>query len=109
MNSVGRGWSVELMRGDGACQPGLACANAVTDGRKSFPEQFLPSPPAGVASLEVVRPERDAPHGVKRAGFGQTLGTSALKVLFHGRFLRDLSQKCQQGRRLPERSPKQRS
>ena len=51
------------------CQPGLACANSVADGGKSFPEQILPLPPAGILGLGVVRPETDAPNAVKRAGF----------------------------------------
>ena len=78
------------MRGGGVCQPGLACADGVVNGKKSFSEQNFPWPPSGVANLEVVRPKTDVPHGVKRAGYIQTFGTSAQKVLFHGRVLLEL-------------------
>ena len=78
------------MRGIRVCQPGFACGNRVADGRKSVSEKTIPWPPAGVASLGVVCPETDAPHGVKRAGFSRTFGASAQKVLFYGRVLREL-------------------
>ena len=42
MNSVGRGRSALLIRGDGVCQPGPPCANGVADGRKTFSEVFFP-------------------------------------------------------------------
>ena len=71
MNSVERGRCVDLMRGGEVCQPGLACANDVVDGRKSFSEILYYSPRAGVASLGVVCPETDAQHGVERTGISQ--------------------------------------
>ena len=74
------------MKGGGVCQPGLACANGVAEGRNCFPNIFLPWPAAGVSSLGVVCPETDASHGVERAGFSQT-DASAQKVLVHGRVL----------------------
>ena len=55
--------------------------------KKSFSEHFFPRPPAGVDSLGAVCSETDAPHRVKRAGFSQTFGASAQKVLFYGRVL----------------------
>ena len=48
-------------------QPHLR-AEGVANGRKSFPEKSISSPPRGVLSLGVVCPETDDPHGVKRAG-----------------------------------------
>ena len=57
------------MRDGRVYQPGLAYANGITDDRNSFSEKTNPWPPAGVASLVVVFPEADAPHGIKKAGF----------------------------------------
>lgn len=42
MGSVGRDWRVTLMRRDKVYQPGLTCANGITDGRNSFTEKTLP-------------------------------------------------------------------
>ena len=80
-----------MMRGVEVCQPGLTCANGVAEGRKSFSEQLFPCSPAGVASLGVVCPEVDAPHGVKRAGFSQNFGASAQKICFIVRFSKNLA------------------
>lgn len=56
------------------------------NGGKPFPAKYPPSP-TGVLSLGVVRPETDAQHGVKMAGFIFTFGVSAQQVLLHGRVL----------------------
>ena len=91
MSSVGRGRSAELMRGGGACQPGLTFANGVANGRQSFP-----LPPAGGAGLGVVRPKTDARTGSKstrsQKGWLQPKKwcQCSIKVLFHDRVLCEL-------------------
>ena len=87
MNSPGRGRGAELLRGGLGCYPGLTGANDVANGRKSFAEQIVPSPPAEITGLGVARPETDAPHGVERSGFSQTFCASAQEVMSHGRVL----------------------
>ena len=79
------GSDCKIFERDGVCQPRLACANGVADGRKSFSEHLFPWPPTWFASLEAVCPKTDDPHGVKRAGFSQSAGVQ--KVFFHGRVL----------------------
>ena len=51
------------------CQHVNIVAKEVADGRKSLPEQVLSSPQVGVTGVRVVRPEANAPHLVKWAGF----------------------------------------
>ena len=91
IDSIGRSRSADLVRGGGVCQPSFACTNGVADGRICFFEQLFPYPPAGAASLGIICPETDAPHGVKRAGFSQTLGASAQKVSFMPGFCENLA------------------
>ena len=81
MDFVGRGQSAELMRGGEVCQLGLVCVNGVANGRKRFSEKVFPWPPAGVANR---LPEDRCPTRGQKAGFSQTLGARAQKVLFHG-------------------------
>ena len=70
MNSVRRGRRAVLMSGGGVCQPGLACANGVADGRKSlFRGIFSPVHrrrllPSGSSSRRPM-----PPHGVPHTGF----------------------------------------
>ena len=64
------------MREGSVCQLGLTCAKGVANGGESSIEQMFPTPPRGVLRLEVVFLETDAPHGVERAGFSQTVGAS---------------------------------
>ena len=79
-------------------QPGLTCAKGVANGGKSFPEQKFPSPSAGALGLGVVRPETDAPHGVKWASVSQRFDASAQKVLLHGRVLCEVGKNsCKDG------------
>ena len=87
VNSAGRGRGAELLRGGLGCQPGFTGADGVANRRKSFSERLVPSPPARITDLGVVRPETDAPHGVERAGFSQNFSASAQEVVFHGRVL----------------------
>ena len=61
-----------LRRGLG-CQPRLTGASGVANRRKSFPEHFFPSPPAGITGLGVVRPETDAPDEIETADFSQNV------------------------------------
>ena len=78
VNSVGQGRSAELLRGGVACPTGLAGANGVVDGGRSFSGLNCPWSPAGSLSLGVVWLKTDAPHGVKRAGFSQNVGASVV-------------------------------
>ena len=71
------------------CQPGFTFAIGVADGRKCLTEQFFSSPLARVVVHGIILPETNAPHWVKRAGFGQKFVASAQKVMFHGGILRE--------------------
>ena len=66
------------------CRPGFTFANGVADGRKCLTEQIFPSPLSGVIDPGIIHPETNAPHWVQRAGFSQTFGASAQKMMFHG-------------------------
>ena len=71
------------------CQPRLTCVTGVADRGESLPAQLFHTPPRRVLSLGVACPETDSPHGVKRAGFSQTVDAGARTTLFHGRVLRE--------------------
>ena len=91
ISSVQRGRSIELMRGGGVCQAGLACVNGVVNGRKSFSEHIFPSPPGGLrASGSSAR--RRMPHtGSKRLSSAKRLEPVLRRCYFITRFSQNLA------------------
>ena len=51
------------------CRADCIVAKEAANGKKTLPEQILSSSQAGVMGVGVVRPEANAPHQIKRAGF----------------------------------------
>ena len=65
------------------------CREFFANGRKRLAEQILSSPLTWTFGSGIIRPETNAPHWVRRAGFGQPFVASAQKVMFHGGILRE--------------------
>ena len=69
LNSARQHRSAELRGRGEVCRPERIVAKEVADSRKGLPEQVISSPQVGAMGVEVVLPEANAQHLVKRAGF----------------------------------------